>query len=489
MMNFKDWNTSILAIVLISIFGIFFYSFMDPTNASAYLSSAYEFLAIKFENIFQYGAIILIIFLILFALSKKGSTQLQIQGRDEYSLFSWGVMIFTAGMGASILYWSPIEWAHYYNEPPFNLDDSLDQKVLFARSYSNFHWGLTGWAIYTIPALAFAVKLNKDFNINLTFSGILVGNPKSIFDKFVGSLLDFIYIVSIISGAAIAIGVSFPLIALLTSNIFNYDISSSAELAILMICFLIVGMSTILGLSKGIKRLSLVNIFLVFLLLASFLFLGPTGDIFSLSIESIAILSKNFFKMSTYTGSEFVQNWTVFYWAWWLALSPFVGSFVVNISNGKTLREIIFGTMVIGSLGSMFHFLIIGNYSYLMFSENIVNVPQMIESGNSNLAILMIIQTLPYEKFFLGIYSFVMLIFLCTTYDSCAYVLSSSAMKSMKKNPDIILRLIFSALLMVLPGLFLFVDGIEFTKNILLISSIPILFIFLAMMYVSVKDS
>ena len=167
----------------------------------------------------------------------------------------------------------------------------------------------------------------------------------------------------------------------------------------------------------------------------------------------------------------------------------FDGGFFIPSDSTALLRELIFGTMFIGALGSIFHFLIIGNYSYLLFSQNEIDIPGLIFEGNSNQAILMIIQTLPYENIFLCLYSIVMLIFLCTTYDSCAFVLASAGMKSMKKNPDVLLRIIFSLVLMILPGLFLFVDGLEFTKNILLISSIPLLIVFVAMMYISVRDA
>ena len=337
--------------------------------------------------------------------------------------------------------------------------------------------------MHTKKAISFAVSINKNSETKLTFSGIFLAEPKNVLERLAGSILDLIYIISTISGAALAIGVSFPLIALLISNVFNVDTNSFTELIILLICFVVVCLSSILGLTKGIKRLSLLNIFLVFILLFSFLVFGPTKEIISLSSESLVALVSNFLRMSIYSGDEFVQNWTVFYWAWWLALSPFVGGFVVSISNGKTLRELIFGTMFIGALGSMFHFLIIGNYSYLLFSQNEIDIPGLIFEGNSNQAILMIIQTLPYENIFLCLYSIVMLIFLCTTYDSCAFVLASAGMKSMKKNPDVLLRIIFSLVLMILPGLFLFVDGLEFTKNILLISSIPLLIVFVAMMY------
>ena len=136
----------------------------------------------------------------------------------------------------------------------------------------------------------------------------------------------------------------------------------------------------------------------------------------------------------------------------------------------------------------MLHFLIIGNYSFYLFSNDIVNVIALISSGETNTAIVNIIGTLPFRNFILLVYAIVMIIFMCTTYNSCAYVLAASSMKTTSNEPDILLRILFSIVLMVLPGLFLVVDGFELTKNILLLSSIPLIFIFVAMIYFSIKN-
>lgn len=486
MIKIKNWNFSIILTIIFIVFGIFLYTLFDPVKSTELLSTLYRNAAVIFESTFQYGTLVLIAFLIIFALSPKGSKVISITGRDKYSYISWGFMIFTAGMGASILYWAPIEWAYYFNEPPTGIKNNDEMINNYAISYSNFHWGISGWALYCLPALAFAISLIKNPDNPLTFSGIFIGNVKKY--KFLGWILDLIFIVSIISGAAIAIGLSFPLIAKIFSTIFNISFSINFQFMVLLLCLLIVAVTTALGLTKGIKKLSEFNIYLVIFLLGFILINGNTADLLNYSYVSLKTLFSNFFEMSTLTNDVFVQDWTVFYWAWWMALSPFVGTFVVNISNGKTLRELILGTVFIGAFGSMLHFLIIGNYSFYLFSNDIVNVIALISSGETNTAIVNIIGTLPFRNFILLVYAIVMIIFMCTTYNSCAYVLAASSMKTTSNEPDILLRILFSIVLMVLPGLFLVVDGFELTKNILLLSSIPLIFIFVAMIYFSIKN-
>ena len=125
----------------------------------------------------------------------------------------------------------------------------------------------------------------------------------------------------------------------------------------------------------------------------------------------------------------------------------FVGTFVVNISNGKTLRELILGTVFIGAFGSMLHFLIIGNYSFYLFSNAF---PRIVSSQFSNkISILIISRYLPFRNFILLVYAIVMIIFMCTTYNSCAYVLAASSMKTTSNEPDLLLRILFSIVLMV----------------------------------------
>jgi BCCT family betaine/carnitine transporter len=488
-MKTDKWNISLIAMTIIISLSISSYVLINPELSAMQLNSLYQLAAKFFESAFQYGSLLLVAFLLMFALSKKGAITIKLKAKDEYPFFTWIMMLFAAGMGASIMFWSPIEWAYYLNEPPFGLENFSQEHFAFARTYSNFHWGLTGWAIFCLPALAFAISLNKNPDSKLTFSGIFFHQTQSNLLRLFGWLLDLIFILSIISGAGIAIGLSFPLIAQIFSSVLSIEATPWFEGAILLLCLAIFTTSVALGLNKGIKRLSQVNIFLIVNLLIFVLVFGPTQQIFYYSLESLGILVTYFIRMSTYTGDSFVQNWTVFYWAWWMALAPFVGAFIVNISNGKTLRQLIFGTIFIGAIGCMLHFMILGNYSFILYENNILDIPQLIGNGESNQAIIQILETLPGGNLPLILYGIVMIIFLCTTYDSCVYVLASSSMKSMSHSPDVFIRIIFALILVIQPALFLVVDGLEVTKNILLLCSIPLLGIFLAMMIYSVKHA
>ena len=163
--------------------------------------------------------------------------------------------------------------------------------------------------------------------------------------------------------------------------------------------------------------------------------------------------------MSTYVGDKFVQDWTVFYWAWWLALAPYLGVFFVNISNGRTLKELILGTILIGGFGSVIHFLILGNYSLHLFENNILNVPDLYASEKPTKVIVDVILTLPMSYLILFLYGLISIIFLCTTYDSCAFILSRTAMRRSDISPSKILRIIFSILLVIQPAILMYLGG------------------------------
>ena len=129
------------------------YAISDPATTASQLSNIYSIVALKFETVFQYGALVILLFLLLLAFSKAGSKKVSIASSPKYSFFSWSSMLFASGMGATILYWSPIEWSAYYNDPPFNLEVGSIEAVRTINAYTSFHWGFSGWAIYALSLI------------------------------------------------------------------------------------------------------------------------------------------------------------------------------------------------------------------------------------------------------------------------------------------------------------------------------------------------
>ncbi len=452
------------------------YAISDPVGTASQLSSIYKVVALRFEATFQYGALFVLFFLIILATSKLGTKRIKLIGVPEYSFFSWSSMLFASGMGATILYWSPIEWAAYYSTPPFGLEVGSDEAITVINTYTSFHWGFSGWAIYALPAVAFAIAITKKPSTSLTFGSILVSD-KLPFNYLFRTILDVFFIFGILAGAGVGLGLSFPLIAQILATFLGISSSLALELLILLICFCIITTSAYLGITKGIKRLSNINIGLLTLLLLFILIAGPSAYIVLNSIDVLINYGQRFIQMSTYIGDQFVQDWTVFYWAWWLALAPYLGVFFVNISNGKSIRQLILGTIFIGGFGSVIHFLILGNYSLHLFETNVMNLPAMYLEEKPTKVIVDVILSLPLSYLILFLYGLISVIFLCTTYDSCAYILSRTAMNRSDISPSKILRIVFSVILVIQPAILMYLGGVNTVKWMLVISAIPLIFI------------
>ncbi len=214
--------------------------------------------------------------------------------------------------------------------------------------------------------------------------------------------------------------------------------------------------------------------------------LGPTAYIINNSIESTAFMLKNYINMSFFSESSFAQSWTVFYWAWWMALAPFVGTFILQISNGKSIRQMILGTIFIGSFATFIHFYVLGGLTLNLFERGIMNIPEMVNTVPSGKIALEALLTLPAGYYLIILYAFIATIFLCTTYDSCSYVLASTAMTHASKKPTKSLRIIFAFLLVIQPIIIMSLEGIDSIKYILVLSSVPLLLIYaLMIIYIS----
>ena len=437
-----------------------------------------------FEGFFMYGSFALLLFLLVLASSKFGSFKVKLSNKPSYSMFSWSSMLFAGGIGATLLYWSTVEWIEYYNILKNNSALSDKEMMLYSRAYPLFHWGFSAWAIYCLPAVAFGIALTLKPDTNLTFSGIL--GAKNSFNKFI---LDVLFIGAIICGAGVGLGLSFPLISSVISKIFVIERTVTLDIFTIIICAFIFGMSAYVGVQKGIRRLSNINVIMVIIFLLIILLLGPSKYILSNSADSFVFLLKEYIPMSISTGTEISINWSVFYWAWWLALAPMIGTFIINVSNNKSLRQIIFGTIFIGSFGCIFSMMILSNLSISLFESGYINSPNIIENNLMSKEELVVktISSLNYNYLLIA-FSIILIIFLCTTYDSATYVLASASMKDSSMESSKSLRVLFAILLVVQPTLLMYLNGVDSFKWIMVIFSIPLLFIYLMLIYSILKN-
>ena len=464
------WSKTVLFITFSFLLILSSYVIFDPKGSASFLSTVYSFFAVNFESAFLIFGILTLVTLVIIGVSSIGSNKIIIPGRSTYSYFSWGSMLFATGMGAALLYWSTYEWLVYYTNPI-----SEDTKLLNSRSYPLFHWMFTGWALYILPTVAFALSLLRNNNAPLTFSGILLNKQSGI----IRIILDLFFIGAILTGAGVGLALSFPLMSAAVSKIFGIEPTIYLDFMMLFICTIIVCTSVYLGVQNGIKRLSNLNIILVIIFLLSVLLIGPTQYILSNTANSVSYVVQNYLTLSLIK-TKYSLDWTVFYWAWYIALAPAVGTFIINVSNNKTIREVIFGALIIGSLGCIFHIGILSNTSIYLFEEGVLNAPQIYleKSMTTHALVIETISSVNYGYFLTILFAIIAVIFLCTTYDSSSYILATASMKNFQNKPSRSLRVFFAIILMIQPALIMFLGGTDSFMWLLVIISVPLIFIF-----------
>jgi BCCT family betaine/carnitine transporter len=216
---------------------------------------------------------------------------------------------------------------------------------------------------------------------------------------------------------------------------------------------------------------------------------GPTAFLLETSINSIGLMLQNFIRMNSWTGaftnSEFVESWTIFYWAWWIAYGPFVGLFVTRISRGRTIREVVFGMLGYGTLGCALFYMIIGNYGLHLELTGVAPITETLTAQGAPAAISQVLGTLPMAGLVIGSYALIGLIFSVTTYDSASYILASSATRRLPAGHDPVRwhRVFWAGALAVLPLTLLFIGGLRVVQTATLVVSLPLLAVGIAMAY------
>jgi BCCT family betaine/carnitine transporter len=471
--------------------------FAFPDASSAFLEKLYAYIANEFGVLYLLASVAAIGFLAWLALSRFGKIRLgdSDDGKPEFSEISWIGMLFCAGVGAGLLYWCGVEWAFYYDAPPFGVEPRSTEAAEWASTYGLFHWGFTAWAFYCLPAVAIAYPYyTKKLDI-LRFSVSCHWFLKGREHGPLARSIDFLFMVALLGGAASSLGFSTPMIAATVAWLFGIEPNNTLEIAVVILCISLFAISVWLGLKKGIKRLSDINVGLAFALLAFIVIVGPTVFLLKASINGLGLMAQNFLRMNfwtdPFTDSGFVESWTIFYWAWWIAFAPYVGLFVTRISKGRTIRQMVTGMLIWGSLGSWLFYMIIGNYGLFLELSGTVDFTGIMKSENGNAAIVAMLETLPLAALVIGVFSVIAIIFAATTYDSASYTLASSATLHLKSGDDPARwhRVFWAFALGVMPVALMLMNGnLRPIQVILLVVSLPILLVGVVMSVALVKS-
>ncbi|MDR1787732.1 MAG: BCCT family transporter [Treponema sp.] len=401
---------------------------------------------------------------IYIAASKWGAIKLGAREKPAYSNFRWGAMIFTSTMAADILYWSLIEWVYYFQADPAGEGGlSLASHARIASAYPLFHWGPIPWAFYILPAAAYAymfyVKARGRSALSEACRPIL--GKKT--DGALGRVIDTVAIVGFIGGTATTFATATPLIAESINALFGTALGKSLTVIILLVVGLVFTTAVLIGM-KAIANLAVFNVAAFAILLAAIFFMGPSKFIIESGVSGIGTMLNNFVSMATWmdplraTGegggaAGFPQQWTVFYWAYWIAWFVATPFFIAKISEGRTIRGMIFGAYFYGIAGTFLSFIVFGNFGLYQQVSGKVDTVGMLDAGSAPAQIIVeFFRQLPLVKPVLCLLAIVMIAFYASTFDAITLVISGFCKKNgLEDHRDTKLRIYWALVLIILP--------------------------------------
>jgi BCCT family betaine/carnitine transporter len=467
---------------LIVVLGLSLPLVINPELGAKMVNAGLSFVTGQFGWLFLLFGMFCFITLMWLAFGKYGHVKLG--GPDdepEFSYVSWVAMLFCAGIGIGIMLWSIIEPIYYLEGPPFGFEPHSQDAIEWAHMYGQFHWGFSAWAIYAIPTIpiAYSVYVRKEpfLRISAASKGVL-GN---LADGWLGKVIDAVVAFGIVGAVGTSLGLAVPLVSALFSEMFGVQDSFGLNLVILAIWTAIFGTSVYRGLSKGIKVLSDVNMYVAIAMALFILFAGPTVFILKMSVNSWGIMLDNFFRMSFWMDpiaeGGFPEGWTIFYWAWWIAYAPMMGLFVARISKGRTIRDVVIAECLWGTIGCWVFFCIFGAYSTYLDVQGILSISQILSESGSNAAIIAVVKTLPGSSIVLVVYTFLCFIFLATTLDSSAYTLASVCSKDLRgdEQPARWHRVFWALVLAVVAVGLLAVGGLSTVQTSTIVVALPLI--------------
>mgnify|MGYP005990048603 FL=1 len=417
----------IISAMLILVFVIG--TILAPKEAKELLDGAKWWSINNFDWLFMLSGNIFVLFSLYLVISPLGKIKLGgDDAKTEFSTLSWFAMLFSAGMGIGLMYWSVTEPVAYYTgwwHTPLNVIAHTNEAKELAMGATMFHWGLHPWAIYALVGLSLAFfSYNK--KLPLTIRSVFFPILKDKIWGWPGHLIDVLAVFATLFGLATSLGLGAQQIASGLHFLFDWDKDTNTQIIIILGITLLAVISVATGLKKGVKLLSNFNIILALLLLLFIVSLGNSFDIILSVGTTISDYAKNIIPLSNFVGREdtdWFHGWTVFYWAWWIAWSPFVGMFIARISKGRTVREFIIAVLLVPTFVTAIWMSVFGATAI----DQVIGQVGALSNGitDKSLSLFQMLQSLPLASITSFIAIILVMIFFITSSDSGSLVIDS----------------------------------------------------------------
>ncbi|MHC5252877.1 glycine betaine uptake BCCT transporter [Listeria kieliensis] len=453
-----------------------------PKGFEKITANIQSFLTSTFGWYYLLVVVVIVAFCIFLILSPIGAIRLgQPDDVPEYSNRSWFAMLFSAGMGIGLVFWGAAEpLSHFAINAPggeVGTQTALTQSL----RYTFFHWGISAWAIYAVVALALAY-----FKFRKKAPGLISATLYPVLRKqsngWLAHVVDIIAVFATVIGVATTLGLGAQQINGGLAYLADVPVNFTVQMIIIIIVTILFMISASTGLNKGIQLLSNVNLYIAAILLVLTLFLGPTVKIMNEFTNGFGAYLQNFVQMSFRTapgdaaGREWINSWTIFYWAWWMSWSPFVGFFIARISKGRTIREFLMGVIVLPTIVSTLWFAVFGGTA--------IDVQETANSALKNLPTEQVLfgafNELPWSTLLSVVAIILIAVFFVTSADSATFVLGIQTTNGVM-NPSFQIKLVWGILQAGIASTLLFAGGLQGLQNAAIIVAFPFSIVILLM--------
>jgi len=472
------WPAAVLAIAFIAITLAVGEPMKDVFGAiQDWISSHFGWFLVISVNIY--------LFLMLYlAFSRFGTIRLG--GKNavpEFSRISWFAMLFSAGMGIGILFWSVAEPIFHFTDPPSGEGSTIGAAGV-AMKTTFLHWGLHPWAIYAMVGLAlafFSFNRKLPLAIRSVFYPLLGERVHGAW----GDAIDVLAVLATLFGLATSLGLGVQQVNAGLGHLFGMPVSTNMQVILIGAITFMVSISVVSGLNRGVKRLSELNMNLGAILLAFLLIFGPTVFILDAYVQNTGAYLDGFFQMSfwteSYSDTDWQNAWTLFYWAWWISWSPFVGMFIARISKGRTIREFVLSVLIIPTLLTFLWITAFGGSAILLELKGIADIAGPVKE-NIAISIYELLDTFPFAL--VANFAAILLVisFFITSSDSGSLVVDAFASGGKLTSP-VTQRLFWAIIQGVTAAVLLVGGGLTALQTAAIITGLPFAAILIIMGY------
>ncbi|MDH2897188.1 choline transporter [Rahnella variigena] len=477
----------ILAFTLMTIF------FTDLSGK--WISLTLNWVSATFGWYYMLAATLYIVFVVFIACSRFGSIKLgPEQSKPEFSMMSWAAMLFAAGIGIDLMFFSVAEPVTQYMLPPEGNGQTLEA-ARQAMTWTLFHYGLTGWAMYALMGIALGY-FSYRYNLPLTIRSALYPIFGKRINGPIGHSVDIAAVVGTIFGIATTLGIGVVQLNYGLKVLFHIPENLTVQAALILLSVIMATVSVTSGVNKGIRILSELNVLLALGLILFLLFFGNTEFLLNALVLNIGDYINRFMGMTLNTfafdrPTEWMNSWTLFFWAWWVAWSPFVGLFLARISRGRTIRQFVLGTLIIPFVFTLLWLSIFGNSAlYQILHGNLDFANEVI--AHPERGVYSLLAQYPGFTLSASVATITGLLFYVTSADSGSLVLGNFTSKLADINNDAPnwLRIFWSVTIGVLTLGMLMTDGVSALQNTTVIVGLPfsfVIFFIMAGLYKSLR--